>query len=59
MNFNYPEDLAWVILLLPLLSAVVITLFHAARPEAQRADLDRWQSPDPSLPAPFCSRNSS
>ncbi len=27
MNFNYPEDLAWVVLLLPLLSTVVITLF--------------------------------
>ena len=27
MNFNYPEDLAWVVLLLPLISVVVITLF--------------------------------
>ncbi|HMJ91593.1 MAG TPA: NADH-quinone oxidoreductase subunit L [Candidatus Acidoferrum sp.] len=27
MNFSYPEDLAWVVLLLPLLAAVVIALF--------------------------------
>ena len=37
MNFNYPEDLAWVVLLLPLLSAAVITLFtqHAKKTSAQ------------------------
>jgi NADH-quinone oxidoreductase subunit L len=27
MNFNYPEDLAWIVLLLPLAAAVIITLF--------------------------------
>jgi NADH-quinone oxidoreductase subunit L len=27
MNFSYPEDLAWVVLLLPLAAAAIITLF--------------------------------
>ncbi len=27
MNFSYPEDLAWIVLLLPLAAAAVITLF--------------------------------
>ena len=27
MTFNYPEDLAWIVLLLPLASAVIVTLF--------------------------------
>ncbi len=27
MNFSYPEDLAWVVLLLPLVATLIITLF--------------------------------
>ena len=27
MNFKNPEDLAWIVLLLPLAAAVIITLF--------------------------------